>query len=76
MVLEDMLKVVTGDLEKYPFAPKKSVKVTPSSEAGAAAHRSQSLTALKNKRVLVKSRLAPGERLSNLQKMRNEEKQK
>ena len=48
-MLEDMLKVVTGELPKYPFEKKKVVSGPPTK--GIDQTRSQSLAALKNKKV-------------------------
>ena len=71
LVIEDMLKVVTGELPKYPFDRKKVVTGAP--KIGIDQSRSQSLAALKNKKVQVLQRLPPGGYKSNLAKQRQEE---
>ena len=64
-----MLKVVTGELPKYPFEKKKVVSGAPTLK-GIDQTRSQSLAALKNKKVQVLQRMPPGAYKSNLAKMR------
>ena len=66
-----MLKVVTGEMPKYPFDRKKVVTGAP--KIGIDQSRSQSLAALKNKKVQVLQRLPPGGYKSNLAKQRQEE---
>ena len=72
MVMEDMLKVVTGEMDKYPYGAKIFVKMPKNPDVP----RSISQMALKNKNVQIKNRLTPGEGLSGLQKQRIEERKK
>ena len=73
-VLEIMLKVVTGELDKYPFNPKKYVKMPQKNPIESPT--ASSLIATKNKTILIKNRLPPGEIMSNNQKQKIEDKKK
>ena len=82
LVLEDMLKVVSGEIESYPYQPKKVVQKPSHLQAPNSLHtpaysdqqkRAISLQ-MKNRNVHVKQRLKPGERISALTKHREEDK--
>ena len=82
LVLEDMLKVVSGEIESYPYQPKKVVQKPSHLQAPNSLHtpaysdqqkRAISLQ-MKNRNVHVKQRLKPGERISALTKQREEDK--
>jgi len=73
LVLEDMLRVVSGDLQSYPFQTKKLMPISLSSyELGG--KRAVSLKS--GKAVHVHKRMLPGEKSSNLQKKMNDERVK
>jgi len=72
LVLEDVLKTVTGEIPKYPYQPRKAVA---KGQPGLEQKRSLSL-ALKNKNIQIKQRTQPGEYKSNLHKQKEEEKLK
>ena len=64
LVMEDMLKVVSGDLSSYPFHQKKNVN-----------HQRRAVS-LNAKNVFVRQQKAPDEQLSNLKKQRVEDQHK
>ena len=71
LCLEDILRTVTGQLDQYPYTKKRVVKSgTTGLEGGRS--RAASLAALKNRHsqlssvVMIKQRVAPGERQSKL----------
>ena len=67
--LEDMLKVVTGEMDKYPFAKTKVVGKVFTSD-----YKTAPSISSKQSSIEVRQRAAVGEKLSNLYKNRQEEK--
>lgn len=64
-----MLKVVSGELPKYPYNPKKYVK----SQLHSQNARAHSVLSLKKNKIQINQRLQPGEYKSNLAKQRADE---
>ena len=69
-VLEDILKVATGELDRYPYDRKIHVKGGTIPAVSSNPSRARSVLALKKSKIQINQRLPPGEYKSNLAKQR------